>query len=179
MNAILQCFLHTPLVMKYFTSGLFKNYMKRLKEPEATLSSVIAGFAIEYERLKDLIEPLRKLKEVIGRYIPQFQGYDQHDAQEFLSMMIDKLTAELTIVRPDNFEKTLPSNGLLYGSPLKNPEKIESKVSVIGNLFCGELCSTVTCHHCKNCSETKEPFYYLSVPLRQRVLIVYIIRKLG
>ena len=83
MNSILQCIVHTPLLRNYFITGIFQSHINK-KSPisKGIFSEVIAEFLKEYATLNDPISSLRKVKTAIGKYIPQFQGYDQHDAQE-------------------------------------------------------------------------------------------------
>lgn len=82
MNAILQCVAHTPLLRNYYTSGLYHAHINKKQTGSGILAEVIADFFREYERTSDPVDSLRKIKTAIGKYIPQFQGYDQHDAQE-------------------------------------------------------------------------------------------------
>ena len=178
MNAILQCFIHTPLIKSYFLSGLFKNHMAKVQKPKnnGALCGIIANFSYEYEKLNDLTNSLWEIKNTISKCIPNFQGYNQHDAQEFLGMMLNKLTEELTVVGViDEF----PTTGKSVEDDVKSTTKttIEKSISIMGDLFCGELCSTVICPNCNNESEKKEPFYYLSVPLPLKVVSYFYIRK--
>jgi ubiquitin C-terminal hydrolase len=41
----------------------------------------------------------RNLKRCIGKYAPQFNGFSQHDAQEFLAFLLDGLHEDLNRVR--------------------------------------------------------------------------------
>jgi ubiquitin C-terminal hydrolase len=133
----------------------------------------MAKFISDYEQINEPLLSLRNIKDAIDKYMPQFQGYNQHDAQEFIAMLIDKLTAELTIKVSTKFSKTYPSNDTKTSSN-KTTETDEGtlNVSVMGNLFSGELCSTVICPYCNYSSKKKEPFYYLSIPLPQHVICV-------
>ena len=107
----------------------------------------------------------------IGKYIPQFQGYDQHDAQEFMGMILDKLNEELTTIVPISLFQSSPSkkNTSESASNLEKKQsqdesgkKVENKVSVIDDMFCGELCNTIICPNCKKVKENYEKFYYLT-----------------
>lgn len=173
MNAILQCFIHTPLIQSYFTSGLFKNNISRNVERVRgkILADLVGSFSREYTALDDPIYSLRRLRVDVGKHLSQFQGYDQHDAQEFLAMFIDKLTEELT-VSVASMAKTAPPGFFNAGSPAKLPEvkSDEKKVSVMGDLFSGKLCTKVTCPHCGHMYEKEDGFCYLSLPLPQEVL---------
>ena len=188
MNAILQCFVHTPLIRNYFISGLFKNHIEKGKGE--TLANAMAKFVTDYELNNEPLSSLRNIKDAIDKYIPQFQGYNQHDAQEFLAMLIDKLTAELTIKISVKLSKTLSSTDSKTSSSNKTTETDEGtlNVSVMANLFSGELCSTIICPCSNSSNKKKEPFYYLSIPLPQHVIAlmsieyvfgVYMFKKRG
>jgi len=153
MNAILQCLIHTPLIKSYFTSDLYRSHISK-KKKEETLAETIGEFLKEYEKAYHLAKILWKVKSAIEKFVPSFQGYDQHDAQEFLGMIIDRLNEELT------------TTSRIEGS---NPSK-DNKISIMGDLFCGELCNMITCPHCKKVNERREHFYYLSVPLPLKVI---------
>jgi ubiquitin carboxyl-terminal hydrolase 4/11/15 len=165
MNAILQCFIHTPTIKSYFTSELYKNNIskdaKRINGK--ILADLIGSFSKEYSTLDDPIVSLRKLRAGIARHLSQFQGYDQHDAQEFLAMLIDKLTEELTVSVATNFSKT--ASAILF-----NNNKSTEKVSAMRDFFSGKLCTRVTCPHCKNSIEKEDSFCYLSIPLPLEVI---------
>ncbi|MDR3547953.1 MAG: ubiquitin carboxyl-terminal hydrolase family protein [Candidatus Pacebacteria bacterium] len=183
MNAILQCVTHTPLLRNYYTSGLYQAHVNKKVATTGILSEVVADFFREYEHANDPIDSLRKIKNAIGKYIPQFQGYDQHDAQEFLAMMLDKLITELTrnvAMSAFPLAKTAPSGFNSGASPVKSQQEskedskgaeTERKISVMDDLFCGELTNVITCPNCNKVSEKKESFYYLSLPLPQEVHI--------
>jgi hypothetical protein len=68
--------------------------------------------------------------------MPLFSGYDQHDAQEFLNLLLDKVGAEL-------------------------PEK----PTVIDYLFRGKTVSRLTCLACQNVKNVDEKMYILSLPI--------------
>jgi len=206
MNAILQCIVHTPLLKPYFTSGLFKQHISKKhasSSSDSLLADIVSEFLKEYGKVNDPIVSLRKIKNVIGKYLPQFQGYDQHDAQEFLAMILDRLTEELTttvkvpINNVPSFSKTMPNMDVINSpdkaqdnenkqdasmTPTKSntqPTEIEKKISVMSDLFCGELCTTITCPNCGNVSDLKETFYYLSVPLPLEVFFDLFKKNIG
>ena len=65
------------------------------------------------------------------------------------------------------------AGGAVPGSDIKDNNKGEAelKVSVMDDLFCGELNTMITCPNCSNITTKKETFYYLSVPLPQEVIV--------
>lgn len=180
MNAILQCIAHTPLLNNYFRSGIYQYHVNREKKnSQEVFADVLAEFIKEYSE-NEATSSLKTLKSAIGKYIPQFQGYDQHDAQEFMAMLLDKLNEELTTILPlsGGVQVKTSSSGfeIPKGSPKKGDnaedkkgEETEQKVSVMDDLFRGELSTAINCPNCGKLPEKKEHFYYLSVPLPEEV----------
>lgn len=74
--------------------------------------------AVEYAKLlRDLwsgdlrvIAPL-KLKCLIGRYKPQFNDFQQHDAQELLAFLLDGLHEDLNRVQQKPYMELKDSDG--------------------------------------------------------------------
>lgn len=84
MNTILQCIVHTPLLKNYFHSGIYQNHInpKVIKDSKEVFADAVSEFFKEYIEKQDATASLRRLKNSIGKCIHQFQGYEQHDAQE-------------------------------------------------------------------------------------------------
>ncbi|ESO97065.1 hypothetical protein LOTGIDRAFT_176534, partial [Lottia gigantea] len=80
--------------------------------------------------------------------IPMFKGYSQHDAQEFLCELLDKLEDEV----PELPETNHHSN-------------------ILTDIFQGQLVSSVTCMKCDHQSSTYEPFLDLSLEFPDRYQI--------
>ncbi|XP_012942043.1 ubiquitin carboxyl-terminal hydrolase 44-B [Aplysia californica] len=76
----------------------------------------------------------------VWRAIPMFKGHSQHDAQEFLCELLDKLSREIE----------------------KLPQCAGSE-NIVDQNFRGELVSQVTCSTCNNTSSRHEPFLDLSL----------------
>jgi len=96
MNSILQCVMASPYLHEYFR-GQFKTdkHLRKSKLADA---------------YRALIEKVRgsgnmatvtpsDLKREISRTVSQFNGYAQHDAQEFLHFLLDRMHDELNRVK--------------------------------------------------------------------------------
>lgn len=68
--------------------------------------------------------------------MPLFSGYNQHDAQEFLNILLDTMSTEL-----------------------------KEKPTVIDYLFGGKAQAKLTCHSCQAVKRNDENMYILSLPL--------------
>ena len=86
--------------------------------------------------------------------LPLFVGYQQHDAHEFLTAVLDTLRSALRMWAID-----LSSLGAC--STLNNPNH-----DFVSNNFQGNTLSTLTCKCCGNHRSVTEPYLCLSLPLQ-------------
>jgi len=101
------------------------------------------------------------LRSVMSARAPQFQGFAQHDSQEFIRFLLDGLSEDLA-------EPASPG-----GSDAVEKEEEHAKAggdedprrSVIDDIFCGELESRVHCLSCGHVSRSCDPFLDISLPL--------------
>ncbi|KAJ3013819.1 UNVERIFIED_CONTAM: Ubiquitin carboxyl-terminal hydrolase 21 [Siphonaria sp. JEL0065] len=110
-----------------------------------------------------------RFKRQIDNWAPQFAGYNQQDAQEFLRFMLDGLHEDLNrvVVRPRYTYKDVDVD------KLSDVDKARfawhryhaSNSSFVFDLFGGQLQSTVTCHSCNHPSTTFDTFWDLSLPI--------------
>lgn len=104
MNAVLQCLSHSELLVEYFITDQYKNDIKRNNKQNAK------KFGTKGELTEHLAMLLKSLwtcqytpdlsndfKSVVGKYGSQYRGYAQHDAQEFLMWLLDKVHEDLNI----------------------------------------------------------------------------------
>ena len=108
-----------------------------------------------------------ELKNQIGKRAPQFAGYSQQDAQEFMSFLMDGLHEDINRVKEKPYTTDVESNG--------RPDEVVAKEawdtylkrnqSFIVDTFAGQLRSHVKCNVCGKDSTTFDPFMSLSVPL--------------
>ncbi|XP_074107011.1 ubiquitin carboxyl-terminal hydrolase 3 isoform X1 [Cotesia typhae] len=87
---------------------------------------------------------------VIWKVVPRFRGYQQQDAHEFLTYMLDRLHTELL--------QLLPRLG-------HEPLGLRGKQSIVTAVFGGALLSVVHCMNCRTDSKTHEPFQDLSLDI--------------
>ncbi|XP_066590107.1 ubiquitin carboxyl-terminal hydrolase 3-like isoform X2 [Prorops nasuta] len=91
---------------------------------------------------------------VIWKVVPRFRGYQQQDAHEFLTYMLDRLHTELLQLPRLGHEPL----GLQTG-----------KQSIVTAVFGGTLLSVVHCMNCRTDSQTHEPFQDLSLDIPYRL----------
>ncbi|KYM92407.1 Ubiquitin carboxyl-terminal hydrolase 3 [Atta colombica] len=90
----------------------------------------------------------------IWKVVPRFRGYQQQDAHEFLTYMLDRLHTELL--------QLLPRLG-------HEPLGLRGKQSIVTAVFGGTLLSVVHCMNCRTDSKTHEPFQDLSLDIPDRL----------
>lgn len=101
---------------------------------------------------------------MIWKVVPQFKGYHQHDAHEFLRYMLDRLHTELQKV--PNSLPAPPTN-----NKMKNyicPSPVKKGTSFVTNVFGGTLLSEVRCLVCGQESKKHDPFLDLSLDIPEK-----------
>lgn len=118
---------------------------------------------------KDPSEYSTTFKEVVERYGSQFRSSTQHDAQEFLLWLLDKVHEDLNTATKRKY-KTIKNN---YGRPdaviaaetLANYMRCNN--SFVQAVFRAQFRSSLTCPRCEKQSNTFDPFHCISVQLPQ------------
>nr|KAF6335986.1 ubiquitin specific peptidase 4 [Pipistrellus kuhlii] len=122
----------------------------------------------------------RMFKTQVGRFAPQFSGYQQQDSQELLAFLLDGLHEDLNRVKKKPYLELQDANG--------RPDAVVAKEawenhrlrndSVIVDTFHGLFKSTLVCPECAKVSVTFDPFCYLTLPLplkKDRVMEVFLV----
>jgi len=111
----------------------------------------------------------RELKQLVGKLASRFEGYEQHDCQEFLRFLIDGLHNDLNRVLKQPAYVEIKDR--MEGESLNDLSTrwwnhfSERQSSIISDIFCGQLVSHCTCRTCKYTSTTFDPFFDLSLPI--------------
>ncbi|CAI7757931.1 unnamed protein product [Closterium sp. NIES-53] len=139
------------------------------------------------------ISPAELLSSV-HKHVPHFAGFGQHDSQEFLRSLVDKLDEEtrgqsevsewkLAMSEDEESEREGERGGEEAETCL--PENLDQLpeaeqadalwrqhcvrfASPIQQIFCGQLQSTIECQTCHHRSHCFDPFLDLSVPIPRR-----------
>lgn len=110
MNAVLQCLSHTDKLAEYFVLDRYKSDLMRKNK----LSSKKYGTKGEItEQLATLLKAIwscqydpemsTSFKSVVDKYGSQYRGNLQHDAQEFLLWLLDKVHEDLNQARDKKY----------------------------------------------------------------------------
>ena len=115
----------------------------------------------------------RSFRDTLIQRAPQFAGFNQHDAQEFVCAFLDLLHDENTRRGPDLIESALdvsaldraPGPNMVCDATVAWRSHLHRNKSVIVDLFHGQSRSSRTCP-CGHVSLKFDPFVYLSLPVR-------------
>ncbi|CAM2699554.1 unnamed protein product [Rotaria socialis] len=158
MNSALQCLAHAKPLTQFFLDDLVKDVfdgdtcMDTGWNQFYTIGTMTGAYA---DLLRNLwlteknINPYSSfrpthLKEIIGVQAPRFATWDQQDAQEFMTFLLDEIHRELKEKNPNN------SN------------------TIIEELFFGKIESAITCLECQHKEKTINPISFLPLPLAQQ-----------
>ncbi len=150
MNGAVQALLHCEPLVSYFFAGLYKKEINK-KNPlgmKGELALALAELTKEAWRSSSgsAVSP-KQLKHVIGRFAPQFQGYQQHDSHELLAFLLDGVHEDLNRVHEKVYVE-MELKGELddrqRAKTLWEKHELRNR-SIIVDLFHAQLKSTIVC----------------------------------
>ncbi|KAJ1666474.1 hypothetical protein EV178_002261 [Coemansia sp. RSA 1646] len=169
MNSALQCLGHFSDLTKYFVSNVYTSELNR-DNPLGMKGAVASAYGRLAKAMWDTgrgsFAP-RAFKQTIGQWAPQFRGYNQQDAPEFLASLLDGMHEDLNRIIRKPYIEIPDSNGRPDTEVADERWNIykQRDDSVIVDLFQGQYRSTLVCPECDNVSVTFDPFMYLTLPL--------------
>lgn len=182
MNSSIQMMSNVPSLTDYFRSGEYKSELN-------TTNPLGRGGQLA-EAYADLINEIwsgnnnytmpRNFKLQIGRFAPQFTGFQQQDSHELLAFLLDGLHEDLNRI----IKKPYVEMGSHVGKTDKQfseeswQDHLKRNDSIIVDLFHGLLKSTLNCITCSEISIKFDPFCYLSLPLpskKERLIEVFLV----
>lgn len=100
MNAVLQCLSHTDILAEYFVLDQYKADLSKKKNSKkyGTKGEITEQLALLLKAIwycKYDPEMSTTFKSVVDKYGSQYRGNLQHDAQEFLLWLLDKVHEDL------------------------------------------------------------------------------------
>jgi len=168
MNSSIACLSNCIELTCYFLSGDYKKDINKENKlgMEGQLAEhwgdLLQEYWVQHTRVGDPSE----FKKIFGEKIKRFKGYEQQDSNEFIDLFLDLLNEDLNSVTKKEYEK------------IKEKDKDESDVecskrfwenyikkndSIVTDLFCGQIKSTLTCPECKFENVTFDPFNSLNL----------------
>nr|XP_021518465.1 ubiquitin carboxyl-terminal hydrolase 4 isoform X3 [Meriones unguiculatus] len=182
MNSALQCLSNTAPLTEYFLKDEYEAEINR-DNPLGMKGEIAEAYAELIKQMwsgRDTHVAPRMFKTQVGRFAPQFSGYQQQDSQELLAFILDGLHEDLNRVKKKPYLEPKDANG--------RPDAVVAKEawenhrlrndSVIVDTFHGLFKSTLVCPECAKVSVTFDPFCYLTLPLplkKDRVMEVFLV----
>ncbi|XP_050298037.1 ubiquitin carboxyl-terminal hydrolase 31 isoform X2 [Anthonomus grandis grandis] len=175
INAILQCISHTDILAEYFVLDKYKIDLARRNKLNSkkfgTKGEVTEQLAILLKALwacQYYSELSMSFKHVLGRHGSQYRGNQQHDAQEFLLWLLDKVHEDLNTASKKKY-KSVKTSGrpdeVIAAETLENYRRCNN--SFIQGVFQAQYRSSLSCSRCRTQSNTFDPFQCISVQLPQ------------
>lgn len=170
MNSALQCLSHCEDLTKYF---LLEQHKYNITPSNDNNSSGEIAMAY-YKLIKELwlgqqsvLNPI-EFKGIFGHFVQQFADHNQHDSQEVLTFILDKIHEDLNKVHHKPYIEMNSHNN-------KDTDKVASdkwwkqykkrEDSIIVDLFHGQFKNKIACSSCNYISITFDPFVFLSLPI--------------
>lgn len=111
MNAIIQCLSNTDMLAEYFVLEQYKQDLHRSKKNNkkfGTKGEVTEQLACLMKAIWECrYSPTHttEFKKVVAKYGSQYRGNDQHDAQEFLLWLLDKVHEDLNCASKKKYKQ--------------------------------------------------------------------------
>jgi len=179
LNTSIQILSNVPLLTQYFLSNdeyledinnNFNNCNKNKKRNEIKIAEEYAKLIKALWTSNTPIEP-RSFHELIQKVDTKFSGFDQHDAQEVLSLILDNLHEGLKYdveVKYDGQAENLLDE-IMIESINNWKNNLQNKYSIVGELFFGQFINKIISldQYNKNqlVSKTFELFSMLNIPI--------------
>ncbi|XP_028914071.1 ubiquitin carboxyl-terminal hydrolase 31 [Ornithorhynchus anatinus] len=177
MNATLQCLSNTELFAEYLALEQYRgdgrgtpppppaqpNGLPGNPQPKGEVTEQLAQLVRALWTLEYTPQHSRDFKSIVSKNALQYRGNSQHDAQEFLLWLLDRVHEDLNnSVKHNNRTPLKP--------PLENDVVPEGPTFPVSSTFVQELFqaqyrSSLTCPHCQKQSNTFDPFLCISLPI--------------
>ncbi|XP_051571067.1 ubiquitin carboxyl-terminal hydrolase 31-like [Myxocyprinus asiaticus] len=178
MNAILQCLSNTELFAEYLALEQYRGdqtddekpktngVVQRKGDPDRRdVTEQLSGLVRALWTFEYTPQHSREFKNAVARSALQYRGNAQHDAQEFLLWLLDRVHEDLNhIVHPNSRSSVKPPIEEDDGA-LEGPSPPLSAGSFVQELFQAQYRSSLTCPHCQKQSNTFDPFLCISLPI--------------
>uniref|UniRef100_A0A8C5LEJ9 Ubiquitin carboxyl-terminal hydrolase n=1 Tax=Jaculus jaculus TaxID=51337 RepID=A0A8C5LEJ9_JACJA len=182
MNSALQCLSNTAPLTEYFLKDEYEAEINR-DNPLGMKGEIAEAYAELIKQMwsgRDSHVAPRMFKTQVGRFAPQFSGYQQQDSQELLAFILDGLHEDLNRVKKKPYLEPKDASGRPHEVVAKEAwenHRLRND-SVIVDTFHGLFRSTLVCPECTKVSVTFDPFCYLTLPLplkKDRIMEVFLV----
>ena len=183
MNSVLQVFLNIKKFKEIFIkndpseNALFMDFITNPKNPKKSvlIKEFINLLKEKWVEEKKAIAP-KKFKETCGEYNETFKGFEQQDAHDFYTFLVDSLHEDTNIKTVQTkVEENENVNENTNDTELANEywaNTVRNNASYFYGLFMGQLKSTLICSECKKSKIKYEPFSSLELPIPENKKII-------
>ena len=182
INSSLQCLFHNKDLSNYFLNNLYKKEIN-IENSQGSKGLIAEEFANLLKEMQSTtsseLNPKNNLRTFLKINKPLSDG-KQHDAQEFLSLLLDNLHEDLNrINKKPHFEIEEQKGNETDKEASERFWNLHKKRedSIIVDLFHGQFKSKISCLDCGNKSIKYEPFIFLELPIpekKNRMVIKFI-----
>ena len=191
MNSILQLFLNNQEIKDIFLKEgreeelKFYDFIINKKKANGELILEFINLLKEkYIKNKKTITP-KRFKEICGQYNETFKNFEQQDAHDFYTFLVDNLHEDTNIKSNSNRNQIKEESDTIDTTEIELSNEywansIRSNASYIYGLFFGQLKSTLTCNECKKNKLKYENFSALELPIPEggKIIIEIILFRL-
>lgn len=113
MNSALQCLSNCVPLTEYFLAEKYKEELNRTNPlgMRGEIANAYAGLLNQiWTEQYSSVAP-RQFKMQVGRFAPQFSGYQQQDSQELLAFLLDGLHEDLNRVKKKPYVEVKDADG--------------------------------------------------------------------
>ncbi|CAD8072992.1 unnamed protein product [Paramecium sonneborni] len=174
MNSGIQCLGNTYPLREYLLSNVYKQDINEFNTL-GTKGELASKFAHLLRRMwyadKTPIPPF-SLKRAIGKFQPQFQGFQQHDSQELITYLLDGLNEDLCRIKQKPYVERKDYDGRPDFEVAKESWeqfKLRNDSIIVDNLY-GQYKSTLRCPNCNKISITFDPYLMVNVSIPQNAI---------
>ena len=168
MNSSIACLSNCTELTYYFLSGEYKKDINRENKlgMGGALAESWADLLHDYWVGSQHVGNPSDLKRTFGNKIKRFSGYNQQDSNEFIDLFLENLNEDLNSVTKREYIE-LKSKG--ENESDKECAKrywdnyLKRNNSIITDLFCGQIKSTLTCPKCGFINIGFDPFNTLNL----------------
>ncbi|PIA15957.1 peptidase C19, ubiquitin carboxyl-terminal hydrolase 2, partial [Coemansia reversa NRRL 1564] len=169
MNSALQCLGHFNDFTQYFVSNVYTTELNR-ENPLGMKGAVATAYGRLVQAMWDIGSGAyapRGFKQTVAQWAPQFRGYNQQDAHEFLAFFLDGMHEDLNRIVHKPYIEVPDADGRADAEVADEQWEIYKRRndSVVVDLFQGQYRSTLVCPECSHVSVTFDPFMYLTLPM--------------
>ena len=167
MNAAVTALFHATPITRPFLRGTLQVYRDNPLGSGGRLAQAFTQTVDLLWQAKSSVNP-GALKRAVAVAQPRFAGYAQHDAQEFLSFLLDGLHEDLNAASTDANRTYCddPPDGVTAWH-----SQCQRNASVLWDHVYGQFVSTCVCPVCDYTSVSFDAYNHVSLELPPRVLV--------